>query len=60
MRERLHELLQEFAGAIAAELAMFIDKLVDTADGGFGLRHREHVQKHDDASEISGLRRLET
>jgi len=35
MRERLHELLQEFAGAIAAELAMFIDKLVDTADGGF-------------------------
>ena len=56
MRERLHERLQEFAGTIAAGLAMLIDKLVDTADGGFGRRHREHVQKHDGASKISGPR----
>ena len=33
--ESMRERLQEFAGTIAAGLAMLIDKLVDTADGGF-------------------------
>jgi hypothetical protein len=32
--ERLHELLQDFAGAVAGELPMFIEKLVDMANIG--------------------------
>src|SRR4051812_7912544 len=47
IRERLHELLQEFAGAVADELAMFIEELVGMADISFGLLHRRHVQKHE-------------
>src|SRR6267378_2314278 len=46
-RERLHELLQEFAGTIVDELAMFIEELVGMADIGFGLLHGRHVQKHE-------------
>src|SRR5882724_3856517 len=47
VRERLHELLQEFAGAIADQLAMFIEELVGIADIGFRLLHGRHVQKHE-------------
>src|SRR3984893_6821752 len=47
IRERLHELLQEFPGAVADELAMFIEELVGMADIGFGLLHGRHVQKHE-------------
>lgn len=36
IRERLHELLQEFAGAVADELAMFVEELVGMPDMGFG------------------------
>lgn len=36
IRERLHEPLQEFASAVAGELAMFIEELVDMANIGFG------------------------
>ena len=46
IRKRLHELLQEFAGAVVYEPAMFIEELVDMADIGFGLLHGRHVQKH--------------
>src|SRR6266851_3325840 len=46
-RERLHEFLQEFAGTIVDELAMFIEELVGMADISFGLLHRRHVQKHE-------------
>src|SRR6266849_951944 len=46
IRERLHELLQEFAGAVADELAMLIEQLVGMAEIGFGLLHGRHVQKH--------------
>jgi hypothetical protein len=46
IRERLHELLQEFAGTIINELATFIEELVGTANIGFGLLHGRHVQKH--------------
>jgi hypothetical protein len=52
IRKRLHELLQEFAGAIADELAMFIEELVDMADIGFGLLHGRHVQKHERLPEM--------
>src|SRR5260370_41289170 len=52
IRERLHELLQEFAGAIADELAMFIEELVGIADIGFGLLHGRHVQKHERLPEM--------
>src|SRR6266849_3801684 len=45
--KRLHELLQEFAGAVADELAMFIEQLVGMADIGFGLLHGWHIQKHE-------------
>src|SRR5713101_1967819 len=47
IRERLHELLQEFAGTIVDELAMFIEELVGMADIGFGLLHGRHVQEHE-------------
>src|ERR1700754_4162048 len=47
IRERLHELLQEFAGAVAGELAMFIKELVDAAEISFGLLHGRHVQKNE-------------
>src|SRR5258707_13978930 len=47
IRERLHELLQEFAGAIVDELALLIEELVGTADIGFGLLHGRHVQQHE-------------
>src|SRR5712671_5610555 len=46
-RERLHELLQEFTGAVADELAMLIEQLVGMADIGFGLLHGRHVQEHE-------------
>src|SRR3984893_16715595 len=46
IRERLHELLQEFAATIVDELAMFIEQLVGIADIGFGLLHGRHVQEH--------------
>ena len=47
IRERQHELLQEFAVAIADELAVLIEELVGMADIGFGLLHGRHVQKHE-------------
>src|SRR5437667_12841865 len=47
IRERLHELLQEFAGAVVDELAMFIEELVGMADISFRLLHGRHVQKHE-------------
>jgi hypothetical protein len=48
IRECLHELLQEFAGAVAdeLELAMFIEEFVGMADIGFGLLRGRHIQKH--------------
>jgi hypothetical protein len=46
IRERLHELLQELAGAVVDELATFIEELVGMADIGFWLMHGRHVQKH--------------
>src|ERR1700688_4535037 len=52
LRERLHELVQKFAGAIADELAMFIEELVGMADVGFGLLHGRHVQKHERLPEM--------
>jgi hypothetical protein len=33
IRERLHELLQEFAGAVADELAMLVEQLVGMSYG---------------------------
>src|SRR6478672_13086690 len=39
IRERLHDLLQELAGAVADELAMFVEELVDMANIGFRLLH---------------------
>src|SRR6266700_7657655 len=47
IRERLHELLQEFAGAVADHLAMLVEELVGMADISFGLLHGGHVQKHE-------------
>ena len=47
IRERLHELLQEFSGAVADELAVFTEQLVDMADICFGLMHGRYVQKHE-------------
>jgi hypothetical protein len=41
------ELLQEFAGAVADELAVLIEELVGMTDIGFGLLHGRHVQKHE-------------
>ena len=52
IRERLHELLQEFSGAIADELAMFIEELVDMADIGFGLLHGRYIQKYQRLPEM--------
>src|SRR5882757_8789241 len=51
-RKRLHEVLQEFAGAIADELAVLIEELVGTTDIGFGLLHGRHVQKHERLPEM--------
>jgi hypothetical protein len=45
--ERLHELQQEFAGAVADELAVLIEEPVGMTDIGFGLLHGRHVQKHE-------------
>src|SRR5258708_7343165 len=52
IRERLHELLQKFAVAVADELAMFIEKLVGMADIGLGLLHGRYVQKHQRLPEM--------
>src|SRR4029077_12798977 len=52
IRERLHELLQEFAGAVADEIAMFIEELIGMTDIGFGLLHGRHVQKHERLSQM--------
>src|SRR3984893_7119588 len=52
IRERLHEVLQEFAEAVADELAMFIEELVGMADIGFGLLHGRHVKKHERLPEM--------
>src|ERR1700693_6434656 len=52
IRERLHKLLQKFAGAVADELTMFIEELVGMADIGFGLLHGRHVQKHERLPEM--------
>ena len=52
IRKRLHEVLQEFAGAIADELALLIEELVGMADIGFGLLHGRHVQKHERLPEM--------
>src|SRR6266567_7292573 len=52
IRERLHELLEEFAGAVVDELTMFIEELVGMADIGFGLLHGRHVQKHERLPEM--------
>src|SRR5229473_2541806 len=52
IRKRLHDLLQEFAGAFADELAMFIEELVNMAEIGFGLLHGRHVQKHQRLPEM--------
>ena len=41
-RERLREGLQEFTRAVARELAVFIEELVDMADIGFRLLHGRH------------------
>jgi hypothetical protein len=46
IRERLHELLQEFAGTIVDELALFIEQLVGMSDIGLGLLQDRHIQKH--------------
>jgi hypothetical protein len=46
-RERLHDLLQEFAGAVVDEFAMFIEELVDMANIGFGLLHGRYAQKNE-------------
>jgi hypothetical protein len=48
IRKCLHERLQEFAGAVADEIAVFIEELVGMADIGFRLLHGRHVQKHQD------------
>jgi hypothetical protein len=40
----IRELLQEFAGTIVDELAMFIEELVGMAD--LRLLHHRHVQEH--------------
>jgi hypothetical protein len=46
IRERLHESLQKFAGAVADELATFIEELVDMAYTGLRLLDGRHVKKH--------------
>src|ERR1700746_3907074 len=50
--ERLHELLQEFSGAAAADVVTFIKELVDMADIGLGLLHGRHAPKHERLPEM--------
>jgi hypothetical protein len=50
--KRLHKLLQEFAGAVAGKLAMFIEALVGMTDIGFWLLHGRHIQKHERLPEM--------
>src|ERR1700692_1658843 len=45
--ERLHERLQEFAGAVAGDLALFIEQLVGVANIRFRLLHGRDVEKHE-------------
>ena len=52
LRERLHELLQEFASAVADELAMLVEQLVDMAEIGLRLLQGWHVQKHERLPEM--------
>src|SRR5258707_10862543 len=52
IRKRPHEVLQEFTGAIADELAVLIEELVGMTDIGFGLLHGRHVQKHERLPEM--------
>jgi hypothetical protein len=46
IRERLHEFLQEFSGAVADEFALLIEELFDMANIGFRLLHGRNIQKN--------------
>ncbi len=58
-RERLHELLQKFVGAVVDELVMFIEELVGIADISFGLLHGADMREFADVGTGNkGLLRL--